>query len=193
MIEMKGVAFGYRGDSELLGDVTLTLPRGSFHFLTGPSGAGKTTLLRLCIADLLPTRGQLRAFGEDVATLGRDDIALLRRELDDLSKGDSERHSERIVLQEQLEQRQLRIQRIEQDQQGDELDGARRVTLALEASRSRLRGLASQANQRLTFLATQAEAPEQTHRLSQSSVDEAAEEAAELGIPAVCIFPYTDP
>ncbi|MBC9936920.1 MULTISPECIES: chromosome segregation protein SMC [unclassified Leucobacter] len=115
-----------------------------------------------------------------------DDIALLRRELDDLSKGDSERHSERIVLQEQLEQRQLRIQRIEQDQQGDELDGARRVTLALEASRSRLRGLASQANQRLTFLATQAEAPEQTHRLSQSSVDEAAEEAAALAalVPA---------
>ena len=121
------------------------------------------------------------------ARLLADDVARLRAELDELSKDEAERHSERIVLQEQLEQKQLRIGRLEQDQQSDELDAARRVTIALESSQSRLRGLLSQTQQRLTFLATQAEAPEQLNRLSRASVDEAKDEAARLTqlIPAI--------
>lgn len=120
------------------------------------------------------------------ARLLADDVFRLRGELDELARGEAERHSERIVLQEQLEQKQLRIGRLEQQQQGDELDEARRVTLALETSQQRLRGLLSQTQQRLTFLATQAEAPEQLNRLSQAVVDEARAEAAKLAelIPA---------
>lgn len=79
MIEMQGVSFGYRGGGELLSDMTLDLAPGAFHFLTGPSGSGKTTFLRLCYADLLPSAGQMRVFGEDVRDLSRDAIALLRR------------------------------------------------------------------------------------------------------------------
>lgn len=79
MIEMRDVGFAYPAGGELLRGITLALPRGSFHFLTGPSGAGKTTLLRLCIADLLPTQGKLTLFGQDARALGRDDIASLRR------------------------------------------------------------------------------------------------------------------
>ena len=121
------------------------------------------------------------------ARLLADDVARLRAELDELSKDEAERHSERIVLQEQLEQKQLRIGRLEQDQQSDELDAARRVTIALESSQSRLRGLLSQTQQRLTFLATQAEAPEKLNRLSRASVDEAKAEATRLTelIPAI--------
>ena len=120
------------------------------------------------------------------ARLLADDVARLRAELDELAKDEAERHSERIVLQEQLEQKQLRVQRLEQEQQSDELDAARRVTVALESSQGRLRGVFAQTQQRLTFLATQAEAPEQIHRLSQSSVDEAKTEAERLSelIPA---------
>lgn len=79
LIEMQDVSFGYHADSKLLSGMTLSLQPGMFHFLTGPSGSGKTTLLRLCYADLLPTSGRLTAFGEDVTTLDRDGIALLRR------------------------------------------------------------------------------------------------------------------
>ncbi|MBL5975541.1 MAG: chromosome segregation protein SMC [Candidatus Leucobacter sulfamidivorax] len=120
------------------------------------------------------------------ARLLADDVARLRRELDELAKDEAERHSERIVLQEQLEQKQLRIQRLEQDQQSEELDAARRVTIALEGSQSRLRGVLAQAQQRLTFLATQAEAPELANRLTRGAVDEAGQEAESLGelIPA---------
>src|SRR5690606_1433113 len=82
--------------------------------------------------------------------------------------------------------KQLRIARLEKDQQGDDLDAARRITIALESSQSKLRGLLAQTQQRLTFLATQAEAPEQINRLSRTAVDEAREEARRLAnlIPA---------
>ncbi|MEV8338393.1 AAA family ATPase [Leucobacter sp. NPDC077196] len=114
------------------------------------------------------------------ARLLADDVHRLRTELDALARDESEQHSERIVLQEQVEQKQLRIQRLEQSQQSDELDSARRVALGLESVQSKLRGLFSQTQQRLTFLATQAEAPEHVHRVTRASVDEAREEAARL-------------
>ncbi|MGR3417592.1 cell division ATP-binding protein FtsE [Paracoccus sp. (in: a-proteobacteria)] len=79
MIEMQDVGFGYRGGPALLSNMTLSLQPGMFHFLTGPSGAGKTTLLRMLYADLLPTSGRITAFGADIGSLGRDDIAHLRR------------------------------------------------------------------------------------------------------------------
>ncbi|ARC36191.1 cell division protein FtsE [Paracoccus yeei] len=81
MIEMQNLSFGYGGDDPLLADMSLTLPPGSFHFLTGPSGSGKTTFLRLCYADLLPSAGRMTAFGQDVRELSRDGIAALRRRI----------------------------------------------------------------------------------------------------------------
>ncbi|WP_125099603.1 chromosome segregation SMC family protein, partial [Leucobacter chromiireducens] len=114
------------------------------------------------------------------ARLLADDVARLRAELDALARDETERHSERLVLQEQTEQKQLRIQRLEAEQQGDELDSARRVTIGLEAVQGKLRGLFAQTQQRLTFLATQAEAPEQLARIGQGAVDEAAAEAKRL-------------
>ena len=114
------------------------------------------------------------------ARLLADDVFRLRTELDELGRAESEQHSERIVLQEQMEQKQLRIQRLESEQQSDEVDAARRVSLDLESAVSKLRGLSAQAHQRLTFLATQAEAPEQIGRLSRAVVDEASAEEREL-------------
>lgn len=81
LIEMQDVTFGYREGGALLSGMTLSLPAGSFHFLTGPSGSGKTSFLRLCYADLLPSSGQLSAFGHDVGGLSRDGIAMLRRKI----------------------------------------------------------------------------------------------------------------
>lgn len=69
------------GGGELLGDISLTLSPGSFHFLTGPSGSGKTTFLKLCYGALLPTAGQIRLFDADLRSMSRDDVALTRRRI----------------------------------------------------------------------------------------------------------------
>ncbi|MEM7076763.1 MAG: ATP-binding cassette domain-containing protein [Pseudomonadota bacterium] len=80
MIELDNVAYSY-GGGDLLGDVSVTLEPGSFHFLTGPSGAGKTTLLKLCYGALHPNGGAVRLFGQDLAGMDRDDVALMRRRI----------------------------------------------------------------------------------------------------------------
>src|SRR5262245_33671717 len=64
---------------EILRDLTFDIPKKSFQFLTGPSGAGKTTLLRLLFLSLQPTRGLIRMFGRDLASIPRAELPLLRR------------------------------------------------------------------------------------------------------------------
>ncbi len=78
MIEFEKAGFSY-GRKTVLGDVTLELTPGSFHFLVGPSGAGKTTLLRLCYLDVAPTSGRIRHFGRSIGPRDRKAIAGLRR------------------------------------------------------------------------------------------------------------------
>ena len=80
MINLDEVAYGY-GSNTLLSDMSLRLVPGSFHFLTGPSGSGKTTFLKLCYADLTASAGQVSLFGQDTATMTRDQIADARQRM----------------------------------------------------------------------------------------------------------------
>ncbi|MBG6239921.1 chromosome segregation protein [Mycetocola sp. CAN_C7] len=114
------------------------------------------------------------------ARLLADDVVTLRRALDDHGRTESERHTERIVLQEQLEQKQLRIARIEQAQVGDAVDGARRTSFALESAQERLRNLYTLANQRLALLGSQGDAQDAGPSVTRSMVDDARAEVARL-------------
>lgn len=80
MIELENASFSY-GGGEILSDVSLRLAPGSFHFLTGPSGSGKSTLLKLCLRELVPTRGLARLFGRDASEMDRDEVARARRRI----------------------------------------------------------------------------------------------------------------
>ena len=48
----------------VLQDVNLSIPEGEILCLLGPSGCGKTTLVNLVMGILVPTRGEVRVFGE---------------------------------------------------------------------------------------------------------------------------------
>jgi len=62
-----------------LQDLSLTVQKGEFVFLTGPSGAGKSTLLRLLLVQDRPTEGELFVNGHDLTSLSRGDVQEYRR------------------------------------------------------------------------------------------------------------------
>jgi cell division transport system ATP-binding protein len=62
-----------------LHDLSLTVDKGEFVFLTGPSGAGKSTLLRLLLVQERPTEGELFVNGHDLTSLSRRDVQEYRR------------------------------------------------------------------------------------------------------------------
>ena len=64
---------------EVLRGVDLELQRGEFLALRGASGAGKSTLLHLLGGLDTPNRGEVRLAGRNLSTLGRQDLARLRR------------------------------------------------------------------------------------------------------------------
>ncbi|WJS89528.1 chromosome segregation protein SMC [Microbacterium testaceum] len=86
------------------------------------------------------------------ARLYADELVRLRAELADAARAESERHTERLGLQEQSEGLRGRVERLEKDQRSDAVDRARGVAFALEQVQERLRGLYTLAGQRLTLL-----------------------------------------
>jgi cell division transport system ATP-binding protein len=80
-VRLSGVGFGYAATHRALRDVNLTLPAGSFHFLTGASGAGKSTLLKLLTLAEQPLTGTLHLFGEDATAAPRRALPAFRRRM----------------------------------------------------------------------------------------------------------------
>jgi cell division transport system ATP-binding protein len=67
------------GEHDALDDVSLTIDKGEFVYVTGPSGAGKSTLLKLLYGAEKPTSGKLLVGGVDVAALPQSRLPQLRR------------------------------------------------------------------------------------------------------------------
>jgi cell division transport system ATP-binding protein len=81
VVRFEGVSMRYGRAPEVLRDLNFTLPRGSFHFLTGASGAGKSSLLKLIYLAHRPTRGLISLFDQDVASCPRYELPWLRRRI----------------------------------------------------------------------------------------------------------------
>ena len=81
MIELNKVSTVYHDDFMALHDINLQIKDGEFVSIVGPSGAGKSTLLKLLTREMRPTEGAVVIDGVNLATLGSDDIPLLRRKI----------------------------------------------------------------------------------------------------------------
>jgi cell division transport system ATP-binding protein len=79
VIETRHLSKLYSRGVYALRDLSLTIDKGEFLFLTGSSGAGKSTLLRLLLREELPTDGELRVAGRDLTSMTGSQIQSYRR------------------------------------------------------------------------------------------------------------------
>jgi cell division transport system ATP-binding protein len=80
MLKFAHVSYDF-GSRWALKNISFSLQKGDFLFLTGPSGAGKTTLIRLIHGDIPLQRGQATVAGYDLRKLKSRHVPLLRREV----------------------------------------------------------------------------------------------------------------
>lgn len=115
------------------------------------------------------------------ARLLADELAGLREELAAHARSEQERHTERMVLQDQAENLRTRIAALEERQRSEGVDEARQVAYGLERVQERLRGLYALTGQRLALLGESAddEAVELT-TVSQAMIDDARAEIDDI-------------
>ena len=80
MVKVRHVSHNF-GTHWALKNISFSLDKGDFLYLTGPSGAGKTTLLRLLYGSLPLVRGSAEVAGFELKGLRRGGIAQLRRQV----------------------------------------------------------------------------------------------------------------
>src|SRR5881394_2905007 len=79
LIETNHLSKFYGRGVYALHDLTITIDKGEFLFLTGPSGAGKSTFLRLLLRQDLPSEGELKVMGRDLKSLKPSQVQSYRR------------------------------------------------------------------------------------------------------------------
>lgn len=79
MIETDHLSKLYGRGIYALRDLSITIGKGEFLFLTGPSGAGKSTFLRLLLREELPSEGLLKVGGRSLESMGASEVQSYRR------------------------------------------------------------------------------------------------------------------
>jgi len=79
VIEASHLSKQYSRGLYALKDLSLSVDKGEFVFLTGPSGAGKSTFLRLLLLQDRQTEGDLSVNDHDLSRLSRGQIQEYRR------------------------------------------------------------------------------------------------------------------
>lgn len=73
-IEFRGIHFSYEKDREILKDIDLTLPSGSFVSLVGESGCGKSTIAGLLTGKNREYSGEIRIGGRPLSEIREEDL-----------------------------------------------------------------------------------------------------------------------
>ena len=80
-IDIKKCYKVYKNGVTAIADLTLSIDKGEFVFITGESGCGKSTLVKMLYREEKPTKGQVSVGGINVAKLYNSKVYKLRRKL----------------------------------------------------------------------------------------------------------------
>ena len=81
IIQLENVSMGYLSGQHVLRDITLSISRGGFYFLSGASGVGKSSLLNVIALSVRPNQGKVNLFGTETTKLTREQLPMLRRRI----------------------------------------------------------------------------------------------------------------
>lgn len=81
LVEFREVSKTYPSGLMAVRGVSLTIDRGEFVLLVGPSGAGKTTVMKMIYMDEFPSRGEVMVGRYSSKSVNDRKIAMLRRQV----------------------------------------------------------------------------------------------------------------
>ena len=80
IVEIRSLGYAI-GGRPIFDGLDMDIARGRVTAVMGPSGTGKTTLLRLITGQVRADSGTIEVAGEDMRTVKRDDLYVLRRRM----------------------------------------------------------------------------------------------------------------
>jgi len=81
MIKLEKVSKKFGIGPHALSNISISVDKGEFVFLVGPTGSGKTTIFRLIIREMLPTEGSIVVDEWDIINLPKKKIPHLRKKI----------------------------------------------------------------------------------------------------------------
>ncbi len=81
LVELRDTTVVYPGGHVGLERVSLSIDRGEFIFLVGPTGCGKSTFIKLLLRDLAPAGGSVMVAGKNINELAKGKVPQLRRRI----------------------------------------------------------------------------------------------------------------
>src|SRR3954454_11370310 len=81
VVELRNVSKVYDSGTMGLDRASLSIGRGEFVFLVGPTGCGKSTCIRLLMKELEASEGEILIAGHELHSMPRKKVPRLRRNI----------------------------------------------------------------------------------------------------------------
>src|SRR6478735_8750717 len=81
IVELNDATIVYPGGHVAPERINLTVDRGEFAFVVGPTGCGKSTMIKMLIREVTPANGEVMIAGRDINRMPSDKVPMLRRRI----------------------------------------------------------------------------------------------------------------